>query len=181
MKKTFLILVLTFLSLGFKASGGEKYAFYKNVAGWDLPKLEDFNLQGRRVNLPDIATDSSIANCSYQQYVAKRKDISITTFTYEKKIFLGEILYLEMKPYKLMVSGLTVYYYKDSPCCYEIGGKYLEDDYDTVLYFVDMDLDGKFELDYPGDGLLFFLKFSPKVAEEDRFKKPIWVGDKKIK
>jgi hypothetical protein len=155
-----------------------KYYVVINEDGWSLPSLKEFTIVAKRKLLKNLATDPSIKNCYYEFYIPKTKPmvINLPACRYEKVYsFYGTIPALKIKTEKYLITGLTVYYYKTQRFCLELEIQDNEPCSYTIANFVDIDLDGKFESEVVlVDPIKFFLKFSPKVADEDRFKAPLW-------
>lgn len=146
--------------------GEKEFKIVIKEDGWNLPSLEDFSLLGEKFpyNWP------SVKNCYVECYMAKKK-IVFPVADYLSDFIFSKIPSLKIKTGNIILSSVRVYYYKSTRFCFELESESKEG-WIILIHFLDMDLDGRYETAYYfiEDPIKYFLKFSPKVDENDRFK-----------
>ena len=167
-----IIFVIFFLNSIFLLA--EYISIVEKKDGWDLPNIEKFFLKRDRIDCED-----EYKNCYAKSYIPKTK-VYITICGFSYKLLKNSIPYIEIDREEYSITILGIYYYKTHPFCYSLINR--EKEGIRYCHFIDMDLDGKFELKFGyTNPVEYFLKFSPKVDEEDRFKGPAYLGGKEIK
>lgn len=171
MRKISLILFSIFV-LGIFIQAEDIY-YVKKKDGFNLPNLEDFELQ-----LKKRSYGETYKNCYSEDYRTDKIENTLS-YRYFYKIDKNKFPYIEIEPDNLNVTHVRLFYYKSKPFCYELFN--INEHWECP--FFDMDLDGIFELELivAADVLEYFLKFSPAVDEDDKWKDPIYVGQIEIK
>ncbi len=170
-RKIFLLIIIMFTANFFLlAEGGILVKI--NLDGWNLPGLDQFTLVRERRRWNHFLSDPSIKNCYYECYVPKTGKMVVSLPAFWEDIEYRKIPVIKCKTSELLITDLTVYYYKGKPFCFEL----FNDEEKIQANFLDMDLDGKFETEVVLDPITYFFRFSSEVDEEDRYDKPIGVG-----
>lgn len=175
-RKIFLLIIMMSTTNLFLLTEDKPYYVVINEDGWKLPSLDEFSRIGEKT----ICIDRSIKNCYEETYIPKKK-VEISLTGYFSIMVYNKIPCVKIKSEKITVKSLGVYYYKTQPFGIEIESE--KDGIILLAFFLDMDLDGKYEsrLYFIEDAIRYFFKFSPKVEEEDRFKGQIaverWIND----